>query len=173
MPVTMDGTPEGDNIRRRLNADKRVKEITKLDELGTFFWSDLRDDARLSRTAKYLYAIMGSYGPTAFATISTYAEAIGCTPVTVRTAQKELEDAGWVVLVREGKGGGGKTGEARLWWLNDVANQHVYDDDTKRAIEQLRAKVAPGARVAPRGKGSPPGLVKGSPEGGGYLNIYQ
>lgn len=96
-------------------------------------WSDLRD-SELSPTAKLLYAVMGSYGPEVRASVSTYAQAMRAKPATIRAAQQELIDAGWLVLVAEGSGNGPGKGRPRVWWLNDVPFQHLHDENTKAQI---------------------------------------
>jgi hypothetical protein len=45
--ITMDGTPEGENIRRRLRLRRADKELLELDNLWTFFMTDLARDPEL------------------------------------------------------------------------------------------------------------------------------
>lgn len=68
--VTMDGTPEGDKMRKKLKADKRVKEILKLDELNTYMRSDIRNDPLLRKLLEdcgvgYLFDIKPANPPEA------------------------------------------------------------------------------------------------------------
>ena len=45
--LTMNGTPEGDNLYNHLKLSRYDKEYLKLDKLETFVQSDLQDDPKL------------------------------------------------------------------------------------------------------------------------------
>jgi hypothetical protein len=45
--LTMDGTPEGQNLWKKLHLSKRDKQYTGLDRLSTYVLSDMRDDPEL------------------------------------------------------------------------------------------------------------------------------
>ena len=46
--LTMDGTPEGQNLWEKLRLSKRDKQYTGLDRLSTYVLSDMKDDPELA-----------------------------------------------------------------------------------------------------------------------------
>jgi hypothetical protein len=82
---------------------------------------DLCVDVSVPGEAIALYCVMKSFGPRAAAKVSTYGLRLGWHEDRVKRYQKLLQQAGWIVLVREGgqslSKGGQKIYEPRLWWM--------------------------------------------------------
>lgn len=104
--------------------------------------ASLRDQilrGELLKKSDHCFALMGSFGPESRVGVDTIAECMAVNPATVRKLQKGLVATGWIVLLREGRGGGKKgEGNPREWWLNDYPFQHQLDADTKLEVAKLK-----------------------------------
>lgn len=65
-----------------------------------------------------LWVVMKSFGKRASASIRAYAERTGWHPETLKKWQTVIEAAGWMTLLREGKGGTTENSVPRLWWMS-------------------------------------------------------
>jgi hypothetical protein len=77
----------------------------------------LFEDRRMGGDEFAVYAVMKSFGPRAEAKVETLAARLRWPAARVRSAQRSLEKAGWLVLVREGKRLKKDIYLPRLWWV--------------------------------------------------------
>ncbi len=85
---------------------------------------ELTMDKEVDLKALGAWVIMKSFGKRADASLGAYAERAHCEAKTFRAYQRELEKAGWITLLREGKQGGEENkGNPRLWWMSKVKKE--------------------------------------------------
>src|ERR1700751_3073896 len=90
-------------------AKEQQKIKVPLDNYGRVYIGLL--ETNLSSAAKLCYGVMWSFGQESWATVASIGRRMSVTENTVRSAQAELEAAGWIRLLENSKGRSTKTWE--------------------------------------------------------------
>jgi hypothetical protein len=88
---------------------EKVKVKVPGDNYGRVYIGML--ESSLSSSAKLCYGVMWSFGQESWATVGSIARRMSVSGNTVRSAQKELQEAGWIKLSEDSKGRASKTWE--------------------------------------------------------------